>query len=1040
MSSQPGGDEILIAVVTSWDNIQLVQWDGSNFNDLGTIETVTARNDFRMVEMVYEHQSGDAMVVWSRNGDSVLKYRMWNGVTLGPEKNDLPDFGGNENYVIRGAADSDPTSDYILIAAIDNFYDISVVVWDGDAWIDFRKIETSGATHLVQSFDLAWEAAGEDAVIAWAPWNATTVRFLAWKKDTQLSDCTVQEGPDFQIQPWVVRLLPVAGTEKIILLCENNLNDLRYSLWTGDRLRGDPAILLESNIPVNNDIAFDLAEANVPRIGGTGSSSGVNQPPVVNAGPDQTIYLPSDATLDGTVTDDGLPDPPATVTTTWNKTSGPGTVIFGDASLVDTTATFSESGTYVLQLTADDNDLTAFDEVTITVNAEAGCTEDLLFVVRDFLSLTTQETARRVLMEGWGWTVTLIDDDDTQANFDAAAASNDVAYISQEAVATSLGSKLNDTAIGVVNENKDMIDDFGFTTGLSMGGGLPTLNVDPDHYITSAFGTNPVSPYVANEWYQIADEPVAVGVDPVGTWVESPWTGKPALMALSQGALLISGGTAAGRRVQIPWGSGQGATPVALNSLSGEGRGLIKRSIEWAAQLEGGCAGCDADYTPDTKVGEFSSAYGAGGITGITYFPEGKTFNGVTSPAGGSWISVDSADGFYMTDTAGTVLTSCPLTAGTPEGVTLVKSGTWADHLAVVINGQIVIVNFDCNAVLSFSTSGFGANTPKGVSFIDATAGGLYAEHLAILDTGEDVIFIVDQAGNLKHKADISSITSTATDVVHLAGTDKFLITDPTIDAVFKAGLAGNSIGHYFYSSFGASGAEAITFNPLTCDHVIGASGNNVVVYLNAGAAFDTDPPTPDPMTWSSPPAAAGPNSITMTATTATDPNGVEYYFECTAGGGNDSGWQDSPTYVDNGLSPTTQYTYRVKARDKSANQNETGWSSEASATTLSNEIYVYDITMGFRKQGVNYYGQATVWIKSADEANISGAVVSGDWSGAVSGTSMGNTGSDGKVMLESPGKKNGGTFTFTVTNVTKLGYSYNPSLNVETSDSITAP
>ena len=193
-------------------------------------------------------------------------------------------------------------------------------------------------------------------------------------------------------------------------------------------------------------------------------------------------------------------------------------------------------------------------------------------------------------------------------------------------------------------------------------------------------------------------------------------------------------------------------------------------------------------------------------------------------------------------------------------------------------------------------------------------------------------------------------------------------------------------------------------------------------------------------MTWASPPTAVGPNSITMTATTASDPSGVEYYFECTAGGGNDSGWQDSTTYVDTGLSPDTLYTYRVKARDKSANQNETGWSTEASATTPSNEIYVQDIAMGFRKQGVNYYGQATVWIRSVEGANISGAVVSGDWSGAVSGTSMGNTGSDGKVMLESTNKKNGGTFTFTVTNVTKLGYVYNSSLNVEDSDTIIAP
>ena len=39
-----------------------------------------------------------------------------------------------------------------------------------------------------------------------------------------------------------------------------------------------------------------------------------NQPPVVNLGPDLTVAYPSQATLDATVTDDGMPDPPGTVT------------------------------------------------------------------------------------------------------------------------------------------------------------------------------------------------------------------------------------------------------------------------------------------------------------------------------------------------------------------------------------------------------------------------------------------------------------------------------------------------------------------------------------------------------------------------------------------------------------------------------------------------------------------------------------------------------------------------------------------------------
>jgi hypothetical protein len=93
-----------------------------------------------------------------------------------------------------------------------------------------------------------------------------------------------------------------------------------------------------------------------------------NQGPAVNAGPDQAISLPDSAILDGTVTDDGLPNPPGTVTTSWSKISGPGSVIFADPAAVDTTASFSAAGTYVLRLTADDSDLTAFDELTITVS------------------------------------------------------------------------------------------------------------------------------------------------------------------------------------------------------------------------------------------------------------------------------------------------------------------------------------------------------------------------------------------------------------------------------------------------------------------------------------------------------------------------------------------------------------------------------------------------------------------------------------------------------------------------------------------------
>lgn len=84
-------------------------------------------------------------------------------------------------------------------------------------------------------------------------------------------------------------------------------------------------------------------------------------------------------------------------------------------------------------------------------------------------------------------------------------------------------------------------------------------------------------------------------------------------------------------------------------------------------------------------------------------------------------------------------------------------------------------------------------------------------------------------------------------------------------------------------------------------------------------AAADTSAPTPNPLTFSSPPAATSTTSITMAATQATDPSGpVEYFFDHTSGGGggSDSTNQSSRSYTDGGLSPDSRHCYKVRARD----------------------------------------------------------------------------------------------------------------------------
>ena len=99
-----------------------------------------------------------------------------------------------------------------------------------------------------------------------------------------------------------------------------------------------------------------------------------NTGPVVDAGADVFLVVPSGAAspynvqLGGQVVDDGLPA--GSLAILWEKTSGPGTVGFANASAESTEASFSAQGTYVLRLEAGDGALESADSVLVTIGSQ----------------------------------------------------------------------------------------------------------------------------------------------------------------------------------------------------------------------------------------------------------------------------------------------------------------------------------------------------------------------------------------------------------------------------------------------------------------------------------------------------------------------------------------------------------------------------------------------------------------------------------------------------------------------------------------------
>ena len=143
-------------------------------------------------------------------------------------------------------------------------------------------------------------------------------------------------------------------------------------------------------------VAPDLTGASRGYVGGGGArytsnkdtvGLGIipNEPPAVDAGAAKKVMLPNSLELVGSASDDGLPEPPAACTAAWSKVSGPGTVSFANPGAAATTVTFSAAGVYVLRLTAGDTDLSALDEVTITVKAAGDFNGDGKVNGQDFL-------------------------------------------------------------------------------------------------------------------------------------------------------------------------------------------------------------------------------------------------------------------------------------------------------------------------------------------------------------------------------------------------------------------------------------------------------------------------------------------------------------------------------------------------------------------------------------------------------------------------------------------------------------------------------
>jgi hypothetical protein len=265
-----------------------------------------------------------------------------------------------------------------------------------------------------------------------------------------------------------------------------------------------------------------------------------------------------------------------------------------------------------------DQVLSASDIAKLAAGDESGASPlTVLFVVGNTGTLSTADAERKSLLGGWGYTVTVIDDGDSQANFDTSAAAADVAYVTESVNLAALGKKLKEATIGVVNEDPALHDVFGFSTNRYLSTDNPPLATDAAHYITAPFGGATVLALFSSSQPQGgAVGTLPSGLQTIGTWNGGSLSPLGGLLVLDAGAAISGGGTAAGRRVQLPWGGQDGVSVADITALTTDGKTILQRALEWGANAGGSGGGpgpgnCDGTFRDEFNLKQYDQNDGS---------------------------------------------------------------------------------------------------------------------------------------------------------------------------------------------------------------------------------------------------------------------------------------------------------------------------------------------------------------------------------------------------------------------------------------------
>jgi hypothetical protein len=258
---RPGSDQIMLLSLDDNRDLTGMVWSGSSWGNKVLLDNDTPTSSEECLDAAFESISGDAIVVWGRNGSANVRYRTWSsggwsGESVGPN------MDADARWV---RLSNDPASDRVMLMTLNSLTEVHAALWGGTSWAAPSELENDGESTTRRGMDVAFEPGGTRALAVYAQDDQEAVRYRTFNGSSWSAELV---GPDLGHDLAAFLLRPNGAGQDIFLLVLTRRDDeLHIMRWNGTSLSG--AQMLETNLAGGDTHeGYDL-------VNGIGSVAGV---------------------------------------------------------------------------------------------------------------------------------------------------------------------------------------------------------------------------------------------------------------------------------------------------------------------------------------------------------------------------------------------------------------------------------------------------------------------------------------------------------------------------------------------------------------------------------------------------------------------------------------------------------------------------------------------------------------------------------------------------------------------------------------------